>query len=398
MLMGLCVILAYFSLGSGQIIDTSPPDHPVKLFFIHHSVGEGWLRKDIGNLGNELQNNNYYVNDISYGWDVQYNTNIGDSTDIGQWYTWFLDTSVQSNGEKKCDNVCNALFNSNYHYSYYDNILSDPGGENEIIMFKSCYPNSKILNDNGTTIDDLINASAPSDGYTLNNVKLLYNYLLNQFMKLHPEKMFVIITSPPIVHYYSNPTEGQNARELTNWLVNDFLADNQWVNKNVYIFNYFNVLTGENNHHRVVDGQIEHVVNDEYNFAYYKKGEYDSHPNSIGQQKATQEFIPLLNAYYHLFEEYKSSILGIKEKTIIPDDYKIEVYPNPFNPVTTITFAPYFINGKYNITNIEGKLIEQGTIASQTIVWDAENYPSGTYIITAIKNEIIKSRKVVLLK
>ena len=64
-------------------LDPSPPSSPVKLIFIHHSTGEAWL----GNgLGVGLRDANYFVSDTNYGWGPDA---IGDSTDIGHWWTWF---------------------------------------------------------------------------------------------------------------------------------------------------------------------------------------------------------------------------------------------------------------------------------------------------------------------
>ena len=47
----------------------TPPVSPVKLVFIHHSVGGHWLAHDNGGLVSELNKNNYYVNDVTYGWE-----------------------------------------------------------------------------------------------------------------------------------------------------------------------------------------------------------------------------------------------------------------------------------------------------------------------------------------
>ena len=48
---------------SAQALDPSPPDQPVKLVFLHHSVGDAWLESGDGDLGNQLGANNYYVSD-----------------------------------------------------------------------------------------------------------------------------------------------------------------------------------------------------------------------------------------------------------------------------------------------------------------------------------------------
>lgn len=69
-----------------QTDNPNPPDHVVRLIFIHHSTGENWLRDDYGGLGQALANNNYYVSDTNYGWGPN---SIGDRTDIPDRLEWF---------------------------------------------------------------------------------------------------------------------------------------------------------------------------------------------------------------------------------------------------------------------------------------------------------------------
>jgi hypothetical protein len=44
-------------------LDPTQPAQTVRLIFIHHSVGENWLRDDYGILGPTLGENNYVVSD-----------------------------------------------------------------------------------------------------------------------------------------------------------------------------------------------------------------------------------------------------------------------------------------------------------------------------------------------
>ena len=66
------------------------------------------------------------------------------------------------------------------------------------------------------------------------------------------------------------------------------------------VFDFYNVLTGANAHHRYRDGAIEHVVGNR-DTLYYPSG--DDHPSEKGSRKATEEFIPLLNIFYHSWKE-----------------------------------------------------------------------------------------------
>ncbi|MCB0118054.1 MAG: hypothetical protein KDD72_03415 [Anaerolineales bacterium] len=260
-----------------QAVDPSPPDHTVKLIFIHHSTGENWLADDYGDLGRTLNQNNYFVSDTNYGWGPDA---IGDRTDIPNWTEWFANENTST--------YMNALFNENEQHANYTRTLTDPGGENEIIMFKSCFPNSALEgnpNDPPGTYEEL----------TVSGAKYVYNTILPYFAT-HPDKLFIVITAPPL----SDGTYAKNARAFNNWLVNDWLRENNYTLNNVAVFDFYNILTDPNAHHRVNNGQIEHILGS-HNTLYYPSG--DDHPSVEGSRKATEEFVPMLNVFYNRWKE-----------------------------------------------------------------------------------------------
>jgi hypothetical protein len=260
----------------GQGLDTTPPDRVVKLIFIHHSTGENWLTDDYGDLGRTLDQNNYFVSDTNYGWGPN---SIGDRTDIPNWIEWF------SSGET--DLYMQALVDENGQHSSYTRSLSDPGGENEIILFKSCFPNSAL--------EGSPNDPPNSEGWlTVGYAKYVYNEILGYFAN-RPDKLFVVITAPPL----SDPAYAANARAFNEWLMNDWLSE--YPLSNVVVFDFYTVLTGADHHHRIVNGQIEHSFLPGANTLVYPSG--DDHPSVEGSRKATREFVPLLNYYYHRWME-----------------------------------------------------------------------------------------------
>lgn len=278
---------------SNLAANTDMPSSPVKLIFIHHSTGGNWLAdpnedQPYGGLGTALMNNNYYVSATNYGWGPN---SIGDRTDIPDWPDWFTASGS--------DTILSALYAESGQnvgdFGAWSRLSSDPGGENTIIMFKSCFPNSDLFGDPNDPA-----ASSPNDQYTVENAKAVYNDLLTYFSS-RQDKLFVVITAPPQLESeygadYQTPAQrAANARAFNNWLVNDWLSAYSY--NNVAVFDYYNVLTGENNHHRIASSVPEHVTADQYNFAYYPSG--DSHPSTAGHQKATDEFVPLLNYYYN---------------------------------------------------------------------------------------------------
>ncbi len=313
-------------------ITTTPPSEVVKLVFVHHSVGNAWLSQWNGKLGDELGENNYFVSNTSYEWGPACPTcngcggsgsgHIGNCTDIGHWGEWFGN-----------ETYLNALYTTDNKPSYPPYTRpADPGGENEIIMFKSCYPNSNLKgnpNDPPTTGDNPLRGEPSWSSYhTVANAKGIYNDILEYF-ETQQDKLFVVVTAPPV----QDDTYATNARAFNNWLVNDWLKD--YPHHNVVVFDFYNVLTtnggsstvndfGQDtgNHHRVSNNTIQHITDgdddDNPNVLEYPTG--DDHPSMAGNQKATGEFVPLLNAYYNCWKH------GICESSAPPAELNEKVY------------------------------------------------------------------------
>jgi hypothetical protein len=276
------VMAPALALGSPN---TSMPTSTVKYVFVHHSTGDAWLQDGYGKLASTLGTNRYFVSDSNYGWGPD---GIGDHTDIGDWWTWFRGTSSTT--------YSNALFANTGINSSYVRSLADPGGQNTVIMFKSCFPNSGVGGSPSDAIPSIGSNPLAGNGMnelTVGNAKGVYLDLLEDF-KTHPDKMFVIVVSPPLKSDATNWSQAHNARALADWLVSPTGLLNGYTEKNVFVFDYFTVLTG--GHHRVVGGQVEHSPGAS-NYLAYPTG--DSHPSAAGDRIATAEFVPLLNASYN---------------------------------------------------------------------------------------------------
>jgi len=297
-------------------LNPNPPQKPVRLVFIHHSVGEDWLDDSKGGLGKILRDNNYFVSDTNYGWgppDVDSGSeNIGDNTDIGNWYNWFAGPNSSM--------YLNALFAEKGQSTGtpYARLAPgiDPGGENEIVIFKSCFPNSGLggsPNDSATVgANPLRGEGSGSEAFTVGNAKGIYSDLLASFAG-RQDKLFIVITAPPLMESDTTLEQAANARAFNRWLVNDWLADYQY--RNVAVFDFYDVLTSNGgepnindlgrasgNHHRynVSDDTIEYTTSQGSNFSAYASG--DSHPTAAGLEKAADEFVTLLNIEYHVWK------------------------------------------------------------------------------------------------
>ena len=265
------------ALAVAHAADPTPPEKPVKLVFVHHSCGENWLADGHGGLGRALGENNYFVSDTNYGWGPD---SIGDRTDILNWPEWFTGPESAT--------YTRALYGCGNTNSPYTRTVRDPGGENRIVIFKSCFPNSNL---DGRPSD----TAARGDGLTVGNAKAIYNELLKYF-GTRPDKLFVVVTAPPV----QDTAHAANARAFNTWLVRDWLAG--YKGDNVAVFDFYNVLTGPDSHHRLRGGRIEHLIDNGKNTLHYPT-DGDDHPSPAGNRKATEEFVPLLNAYYNNWQK-----------------------------------------------------------------------------------------------
>ncbi len=265
----------------------SAPKSPVKLIFIHHSCGENWLNDGDGGLGRALGQNNYFVSDTNYGWGP---SNIGDRTDIVNWAEWFSGS--------KTNKYMKALLHENKRHSSYTRNITDPGGDNRIIMFKSCFPNSEIEGRPG-------DSPKSGQGLTIANAKAIYDKVLSFFSK-HPETLFIAITAPPV----QDRRLAKNARAFNNWLVYEWLKNYKGFNVGVYDF--YNTLTGPDNHHRINKKIVEHNYQKDRNTLYYAPVG-DDHPLTAGNKKAVREFIPLLNMFYNNWKQKVSYNIPCKK-------------------------------------------------------------------------------------
>jgi hypothetical protein len=293
-------LLAAQSVLAGTLNQT-PPATTTRLVFIHHSTGQNWLNDA---LRSALNSSNYFVVETDYGWGPD---GIGDYTDIGHWYNWFSGPSR--------DTYTTALYANSYRSSLNSGV-SDPGGANKVVMFKSCFPNSALggnPSDAPTTgTNPLRGNDAYSAYHTVANAKGLYVDLLGYFAAKQ-DTLFVLITAPPLVSDATNSSQAANARALNEWLTKDWLANYPY--RNVAVFDFYNVLTSNGgnattsdlgsasgNHHRLKSGKIEHISNQGSNYSMYGSSTGDSHPTAAGNQKAAGEFVPLLNVVLHCWK------------------------------------------------------------------------------------------------
>jgi hypothetical protein len=264
---GACLALALYgcgtdsdsdsSSGSGQEAGstTTQPISPVSgggtgglsnLFFLHHSVGDGLV------VGGDMRSavNDYNAQhgtsltfwDHGYNWEGLRNPNgdytgtsyeiPDDNTDVeGLFLLW-----TSGDGQYV---ACRNQILANHH----------------LIAFKSCFPNSAI----------------PDSG-TLDQYRQWY-LAMRDFFDSHRERVFVVMSTPPLHRLETNAQEAANARAFANWLCSASYLDGH---SNVACFDLFDRLAAPD------DGSARaNRLRWEYEMDH---NDSDSHPNDQANQ------------------------------------------------------------------------------------------------------------------
>ena len=152
-------------------------------------------------------------------------------------------------------------------------------------------------------------------------------------------------------------------------------------------------LTGENVFSLMVYG--DGINNEKLDFEFY-----DYQTIQMFKLNQTVLFEPDMiigdAANPYLFDEVDNSIVSELEI--------LSAYPNPFNPVTNIS---YYVNQNANIDvsvyNLMGRKVQSldnsfKESGEYTISWDASNHASGIYYIQISNADQIKTQKITLIK
>ena len=382
-------------------LDPTSPTLPVRLIFIHHSTGENWLTDGNGDLGFALRDNNYFVSDTNYGWgppdqDAGSDT-IGDHTDIPNWYSWFT-------GPHR-DTYLATLYVESGQNASYSRLADNPGGPNTIIMFKSCFPNSNL---DGNPDDPPAPSADNNSPLTVANAKRIYLDLLNYFAT-RQDKLFVVITAPPLGSFDTDATRAANARAFNNWLVTSWLAGYPY--NNVAVFDFYNVLTSNGgdrntndlgaltgNHHRYRNGSIEWINNQGDNVSAYPSSSDNSHPSPAGNLKATGEFVSLLNIFYHRWQA-GSSYKTVSNRT--PQNGENVTFTIVVRglaaPLTTTVYLTDVVPA--SLSYVSGTLTATAGIViptAPTLRWSGTLSPSPIVIVTYAAMVVTTTRTTIL--
>jgi hypothetical protein len=191
-----------------------------KIIFLHHSTGKNvWLGKT-----------NRYINKLTKKSDVsKYFRNFNKQNHINYLITERNFPKESPYGWK------------NYPYDYYNIWVKNAGDkpymeeptlemltkEYDVIIFKHCYPASKILPD--TTTPDI-----DSEIKNIENYKLQYNALKKK-MHEFPDTKFIIWTPAVFIKNQMTEDEAKRTQQFYNWIINE------WDEKgdNIFIWDFY---------------------------------------------------------------------------------------------------------------------------------------------------------------
>lgn len=249
---------------AGRIIsdltDKAESGFTKRLIFLHHSVGQGLLEQ--GGLRDSLTNMGIFVKGATYGDD------IGQRTDLCDWFPKFSND-----------------FDRILKFKNHPNVYYEDGRRNDVIVFKSCYPNAYVESEGA-------GSGSPTDpGRTTQNYRAVFENLSKEFRK-YPDKLFIYMTYPPLVPAETNLDAAKRAREFNQWLIRDFQPryHKETGLQNFYVFDLFDVLADKDNFLRS---------------EYRSPSEHDSHPNVSGSREATLKF---LEFFHPIWNEWSSKL------------------------------------------------------------------------------------------
>ncbi|GMW03221.1 MAG: hypothetical protein AMXMBFR84_43550 [Candidatus Hydrogenedentota bacterium] len=242
------------------------------LVFIHHSCGENWLNSG---LHNAIVAKDYVGtrNDITYGVDLEPDAGRpdslgdvpGDLTDMHHWILWFND--------------------------YFDAVTDQ--GQNRIVIFKSCFPNSHVDGAGEEPGDPF------SDWKTVANYRAVFRHpagfgrpyemegtqylALQDVFARNPQTLFIFVSAPPECWTETDSMIAAHARTFNNWVKGEWLRSykSETGLNNVAVFDWFDVLA-EPEAGSFHPNQLRRE---------YGGNAGDSHPNDQANDTSTRLFV-----------------------------------------------------------------------------------------------------------
>jgi len=366
----------------------------------------------------------------SYGETEDYTLNIIDnSAELSGIVRDSFTLQPLSNATVNCGNYSTSTTTTGYYYM--DNIL--PGTYDVSCncngYVSSSFNNIVIADSQSVNLDfylDQVNNS-PSDLTAelvdFNNIALNWQYEEDEILTCCGFYVYrndvLVATLPEESRSFTDENLYQNIYLYNvKACYNDFSIISQpsnYATAEVILFPPAN-LTGEvvNSNDAQLNWTIPSSGRNLLNFSIYRNGEFiiscpASEATYIDENLSAANYSYYLTAVYsgdyesEPSNEINISLVAAPEDILSADNY-FEVFPNPFNPVTTIRYTLQKPgNVKIEIFSLKGDLIttlhnSYQNAGSYTNRWNAEGHSSGIYMIRLVTADGTNTRKLMLLK
>ncbi len=319
--LALLLTLALLSALPGLAAPVAAQADEIMMIFMHHSVGrrlieEGLLKEQFAEHNVALWDHGYNEDGLvtpEWDWLGTHWSVPGDNTDPDGWVTVFNQP------------VTSPPTNTFSHMLEYD-----------IIAFKSCYPNADIYDDG-----------------MLETYKEYYRDI-RDIMDQHPDKLFIVITNPPLNPVETSPDAAARAIEWAAYLASDEFLEGH---PNVVTFDFFSLLADENG-----------MLREEY-----RPSPRDSHPNRLANETIGPLFVDFVMQALAEFTPGESLVEPQPADSVISDE---PAAPPADDPASEPAADPVETTRTDEITvcfpPFDEESITSGLCTGQTWSWEGE--------------------------
>jgi len=231
------------------------------IIFLHHSVGGNLIAE--GNVRDLL-------NDLGYQfWDHGYNSTGLLRPDGSPANASYRIPGNRGRGDTDVEALA-ALFAQPVNsppQNAFSRLL-----QHEVVVSKSCFPNSALKNNEM-------------------EIRFKNSYLaIRETVDQHPERLFILVTTPPLHPLATNSGEATRARAIAAWLASDEFSGDR---ANLAIFDLFNELVDPNTNMLRPAYQID-------------PNKPDSHPNQLANEIIGPRFAAFIDQAVKQYVNEKS--------------------------------------------------------------------------------------------
>ena len=145
--------------------------------------------------------------------------------------------------------------------------------QHEVLIFKSCFPNSAIKSDD------------------MREQFQAWYLEMRDVVDQHPNRIFVLVTTPPLHPLATNPDEAARARAIADWLKSDAYLKGH---PNLFVFDFFDLLADPETNMLSARYQLD-------------PDERNSHPNRLANETIGPLFVRFID---DAVQTHKQSMSG----------------------------------------------------------------------------------------